>query len=62
MTSTEQDRRKAVAEAVANLRASGFDPEPEFEELLERYVRGEISLDDIRRATREAFRLPKPDA
>ena len=51
---TEQDRRRAVVQALASCRIEGFEPDAEYLALVERYVTGELSTDDIRRHLDEA--------
>ena len=51
---TEQDRRDAVTQAVASCRIEGFEPDAEYLALVERYVTGELSTDDLRRYLDEA--------
>lgn len=45
MPTTRQDRKKAVKQALANFALEGLKPDPEFLDLLARYVAGEISLE-----------------
>ena len=46
---TEQDRREAVDQTLASWRIEGFEPDDEYLALVERYVTGELSTDDLRR-------------
>ena len=47
--STEQSRREAMTQAIASSRLEGFEPDPEFLALVERYIVGELTTDDLRR-------------
>ena len=49
--STEQDRRDSMDQALANTRIEGHVPTPEFLADCERFVRGEITQEDIRAAS-----------
>ena len=51
---TEQDRRNAVDQTLASWRIEGFVPDAEYLALVERYVTGELSADDLRRYLDEA--------
>ena len=51
---TEQDRRRAVDQTLASWRIEGFEPDAEYLALVERYVAGELSTDDLRRYLDEA--------
>lgn len=55
MTETREDRKKAVKTALANGALEGMRPSPEFKDLLDRYIAGEISLDDAIVYTKEEF-------
>lgn len=46
---TEQDRRRAVTQTLASWRIEGFEPTAEYLGLVERYIAGEVSTDDLRR-------------
>jgi len=46
MDTTRQDREKQVKQALANGALEGMKPNPQFRALLDRYIDGEISLDD----------------
>ena len=46
---TEQDRRRAVEQTLANWKLEGFDPDPKYLGLLDRYIAGALSTDDLRR-------------
>ena len=43
---TKEDREKSVKQALANGALEGMKPNPHFRALLDRYIAGEISLDD----------------
>ena len=45
---TEQDRRDAVAQALASCGIEGFEPDAEYLALVERFIKGELSADDLR--------------
>jgi len=46
LTLQEQEvRRKAVQEALVNTRLEGLEPHPIFFELVEQYIRGEITIE-----------------
>ena len=51
---TEQDRRRAVDQTLASWRMEGFEPDARYLTLVERYITGELSTDDIRRLLDEA--------
>jgi hypothetical protein len=46
MIKTREDREKAVKRVLANGALEGLKPGPQFRNLLNRYIAGEISLDD----------------
>lgn len=46
MDTTRQDREKQVKQTLANGALEGMKPNPQFRALLDRYIDGEISLDD----------------
>ena len=48
---TEQDRRRSLAQALANTRIEGHTPSPEFLADCERFARGEITQEDVRAAS-----------
>ena len=50
----EQDRRDAVTQTLASWRIEGFEPTAEYLGLVERYIAGEVSTDDLRRYLDEA--------
>jgi hypothetical protein len=54
-TTTEAQRRRAVELALANQRLEGIEPSDEYKALLERYVKGEISLQDVQAASDAAL-------
>ena len=51
---TEQDRRNAVDQTLASWRIEGFEPDAEYLALVERFVTGELSTDELRRYLDEA--------
>lgn len=55
MDTTRQDREKQVKQALANGALEGLKPNPQFRALLDRYVAGEISLDDAIEYTKAQF-------
>ena len=55
MDTTRQDREKQVKQALANGALEGLKPNPQFRALLDRYVDGEISLDDAIEYTKAQF-------
>jgi hypothetical protein len=55
MDTTRQDRDKQVKQALANGALEGLKPNPQFRALLDRYVAGEISLDDAIEYTKAQF-------
>jgi hypothetical protein len=55
MIKTREDREKAVKAALANGALEGMRPKPEFKALLDRYIAGEISLDDAIADTKAKF-------
>lgn len=52
--STEQDRRRAVTQTLASWRIEGFEPDAKYLALVERYIAGELTTDDLRRYLDEA--------
>jgi hypothetical protein len=50
---TQIERRDAAADAVASLRLEGLQPSPAMARLMERYVRGELTLDGFTSAARQ---------
>jgi hypothetical protein len=60
MTPNRQDREKSVKQALANSALEGFKLDPKFADLLNRYVAGEISLDDAIEYTMAQYPL-SPD-
>lgn len=55
MTPNRQDREKAVKQALANGALEGLKPGPQFKDLLDRYIAGEISLDDAIEYTKAQY-------
>jgi hypothetical protein len=55
MIKTREDREKSVKAALANGALEGMKPSPEFRALLNRYIAGEISLDDAIEYTKAEF-------
>lgn len=51
---TEQERRRAVNQTLASWAIEGFEPDAKYLALVERYVSGELSLDDLHRYHDEA--------
>ena len=45
--STEQTRRKAVTQTLASWAIEGFEPDAEYLALVDRYIVGEVSLEDL---------------
>jgi hypothetical protein len=59
-TPSKKDREKAVKRALANGALEGLKPDPQFAALLDRYIAGEISLDDAIEYTKAQYQqLPK---
>lgn len=50
----EQDRRDAVTQTLASWRIEGFEPDAQYLALVERYIVGELTTDDLRRYLDEA--------
>lgn len=48
-TFTQDDRRKAVEQTLASWRIEGFEPDAEYLALLDRYIAGELTTEDLRR-------------
>lgn len=44
----EQDRRRFVDQTLASWRLEGFEPDDEYLALVERYIVGELSPDELR--------------
>ena len=55
MIKTREDREKAVKKALANGALEGLKPDPQFKALLNRYIAGEISLDDAIEYTKARY-------
>lgn len=55
MTPNRQDREKAVKQALANGALEGLKPGPQFKDLLDRYIAGEISLGDAIEYTKNQY-------
>lgn len=49
------DRAKAIATDVASIRMQGAEPVPEFFGIAERYVSGELSLEQFKAAIKARF-------
>jgi hypothetical protein len=62
MALTEQDRRRNVTQTLASQRIEGFEPDAAYLALLERYVRGELTLAQVRAETDKAFSVKKGKA
>lgn len=45
--STEQARRKAVDQTLASWAIEGFEPDAEYLALVEQYIVGDVSLEDL---------------
>lgn len=45
--STEQERRRAVTQTLASWAIEGFEPDAKYLALVERYVSGELSLEEL---------------
>jgi hypothetical protein len=56
MDNTRQDREKQVKQTLANGALEGMKPNPQFRALLDRYIDGEISLDDAIEYTKAQFK------
>lgn len=56
--SNTQDREKAVKKALANSALESLKPSPKFRNLLDRYIAGEISLDDAIEYTQTWYQQP----
>lgn len=48
-------RRRAVDQTLASWRLEGFEPDPNYLALLDRYVAGEISLSEVKAETNAEF-------
>jgi hypothetical protein len=59
MVKTREDREKAVNRTLANSALEGVKPSPEFRALLDRYIAGEISLDDAIEYAKAQFQLKR---
>lgn len=56
MKDTDQaERRRAVTQVLASWRMEGFEPDTEYRELLEQYIQGTLSLEQLTRKTDERF-------
>jgi hypothetical protein len=61
MTTTREDRKKAVKRVLANSALEGLEPSPEFLDLLTQYVAGEISLESALEYTKAKYpQIPDP--
>lgn len=52
---TRQDRQRSVNQTLASWAIEGFEPDPEYLALLERYVQGELTLAQVRAITDVQF-------
>ncbi len=55
MDSSELDRAKAVKRALANGALEGMQADPEFRMLLDRYIAGQLTLEQALEITRARF-------
>lgn len=56
MASTKQDRERAVKQSLASSALEGLQPDPQFRELLDQYVAGDVTVDQALEKTRAKFR------
>lgn len=54
----ERNRRRAVTEMLASWRIEGFEPDPEYLAMLERYIAGDVTLDELGQYSLKACNLP----
>ena len=59
---TKEDREKQVKQALANGALEGMHPNPHFRALLDRYIAGEISLDDAIEITKAHYQQSSDSA
>jgi hypothetical protein len=60
-TVNEQNRRRIVDQTLASWRMEGFEPDAKYLALVEWYITGELSTDEIRRQLDEAkLRVSSP--
>ena len=55
MALSEMERRHSVEQTLASQRIEGFEPDAAYLALLERYIRGELTLKEVRAETDRAF-------
>ena len=55
MDCNEDKRRRAVMQIIASFRLDGLEPAPDYLLQLESYVRGELTLADLRQLTDAKF-------
>lgn len=55
MATNRQEREKAVQRTLANSALEGLHPNPQFVTLLERYIAGEISLENALEHTKNQY-------
>ncbi|MBI1889424.1 MAG: antitoxin VbhA family protein [Burkholderiales bacterium] len=54
---SEEDRKKFVEQTLASAALEGFEPEPDFRTLLDRYIKGELTIAEVREVTDQVFGL-----
>jgi len=52
---TEAARQRAVAQTLASWRIEGFEPDPQYLALLDRYIAGELTLAEVGSRIDESF-------
>ena len=59
---TLAQRRRAVDQMLANWRIEGFQPDAQYLALLDRYISGELTLEEIGKRVDAAFDISKKAA
>lgn len=58
---TQQDRQRSVNQTLASWAIEGFEPDPQYLALLDRYIQGELTLAQVRAMTDAQFGVSADD-
>ena len=58
---TQQDRQRSVNQTLASWAIEGFEPDPQYLALLDRYIQGELTLAQVRAKTDAQFVVSADD-
>ncbi|WP_425254363.1 antitoxin VbhA family protein [Janthinobacterium sp. NFX145] len=58
---TQQDRQRSVNQTLASWAIEGFEPDPQYLALLDRYIQGELTLVQVRAMTDVQFGVSADD-